>query len=308
MGMDKLTLNVTAEVDSVAKENWSLITESLDRLAEGLTIIDGDDKLVLFNTKAAEYLGLDTDTVTVGASLQDIMTEGGDTVDPGSLLMQQLDASREGKPQFFERDLDGGRVLSVRANPIPGGGVITLYTDITERKAFERRLIEMATRDELTGLINRREFFTLGEHEEQRAKREGHVVSVMMVDADYFKKINDTYGHGTGDDVLRDLADNCRQIFRKTDIVGRYGGEEFSVILPGAKPDMAMVIAERLRVAIENSKVPSDDGDVAYTVSIGIASAIGQDVVIAELLDRADRALYTAKAQGRNRAVFDQLD
>lgn len=293
--------------DVVARENWDLIIQSLDRLSEGITIIDSNDKLVLYNMQAAEYLGLDPDEIGVGVSLHDIAKnkETHDELDPGSLLLQQLDASREGKPQFFERELNSGQILSVRANPIPGGGVITLYTDITERKAFEKRLIDMATRDELTGLVNRREFFTLGHHEEERAKREGHVVSVMMVDADYFKKVNDTYGHATGDDVLRNLADNCRKIFRKTDVVGRYGGEEFSVILPGAAEDMAKVIAERLRSSVAESKVPSDKGDVTYTVSIGIACASGKDVHIEELLDRADRALYTAKAQGRNRAIFD---
>lgn len=293
--------------DFVAAENWDLIIQSLDRLSEGITIIDADDKLVLYNTQAAQYLGIDKEAIGVGVSLHDLQSRqsGKSAVDPSSLLMQQLDASREGKPQFFERELKGGRILSVRANPIPGGGVITLYTDITERKAFEKRLIDMATRDELTGLVNRREFFTLAHHEEERAKREGHVVSVMMVDADYFKKINDTYGHATGDDVLRDLADNCRKIFRRTDIVGRYGGEEFSVVLPGAQEDMAKIIAERLRASVADSIVKSDKGDVQYTVSIGIACATGKDVRIEELLDRADRALYTAKAQGRNRAVFD---
>jgi len=292
--------------DIVAQENWELIIESLDRLSEGITIIDSDDKLVLYNIRAAEYLGI-ADDINVGASLNDLVgiQEKDGKVDPSSLLMQQLDASRENKPQFFEREVEGNRILSVRANPIPGGGVITLYTDITERKAFERRLIEMATRDELTGLVNRREFFTLAHHEEERAKREGHIVSVMMVDADYFKKINDTYGHAAGDDVLRNLADNCRKIFRKTDVVGRYGGEEFSVILPGAQVDMAKVIAERLRKAIEESVVKSDKGDITYTVSIGIASDIGREVKVEEILDRADRALYTAKAQGRNRAIFD---
>ncbi len=292
--------------DIVAQENWELIIESLDRLSEGITIIDSNDKLVLYNMRAAEYLGI-ADDINVGASLNELVgiQEKDGKVDPGSLLMQQLDASRENKPQFFEREIEGDRILSVRANPIPGGGVITLYTDITERKAFERRLIGMATRDELTGLINRREFFTLAHHEEERAKREGHIVSVMMVDADYFKKINDTYGHAAGDDVLRNLADNCRSIFRKTDVVGRYGGEEFSVILPGAQVDMAKVIAERLRKAVEESVVKSDKGDITYTVSIGIASDIGREVKIEEILDRADRALYTAKAQGRNRAIFD---
>ena len=163
----------------------------------------------------------------------------------------------------------------------------------------------MATRDELTGLVNRREFFTLANHEEERAKREGHIVSVMMVDADYFKKVNDTYGHAVGDDVLRDLSDNCRKIFRKTDIVGRYGGEEFAIVLPGANEDMAKMIAERLRSSVAESVVKSDQGDVHYTISIGIACATGKDFKIEEVLDRADRALYTAKAQGRNRAVFD---
>ncbi|MEX0693726.1 MAG: diguanylate cyclase [Rhodospirillales bacterium] len=294
---------------TVADENWDLIIKSLDRLSEGITIIDSNDKLVLYNNQAAEYLGIDKSMIEVGVALQEL-TKPADgktnrAVDPGSLLMQQLDASRQGKPQFFERELDGGRILSVRANPLPGGGVITLYTDITERKAFEKKLIELATRDELTGLVNRREFFTLAKHEEERAKREGHVVSVMMVDADYFKKINDTYGHLAGDDVLRHLADNCRRIFRKTDVVGRYGGEEFSVMLPGAQEDMARVIAERLRTSIAESTVKTDKGDVNYTISIGIASARGKDVKIDELLDRADRALYLAKAQGRNRIIFD---
>lgn len=292
--------------DNVARQNWELIVQSLDRLSEGITIIDADDKLVLYNSQAAEYLGIDQKDIYIGMSLHDIVGTDADnkSFDPGSLLMQQLDASREGKSQFFEREV-GHKILSVRANPIPGGGVITLYTDITERKAFEKRLIEMATLDELTGLVNRREFFTLGHHEERRATREGHVVSVMMVDADYFKKINDTYGHAIGDEVLRNLADNCRKIFRKTDIVGRYGGEEFAVILPGAEEDMAKIIAERLRRSIEDSRVQTDQGEVSYTVSIGIASARGRDVKIEELLDRADLALYTAKAQGRNRAIFD---
>jgi len=210
--------------------------------------------------------------VGVGVALNELIERTSDNgiVDPGSLLMQQLDASREGKPQFFERELEGGRILSVRANSIPGGGVITLYKDITERKAFEKRLIEMATRDELTGLINRREFFTLANHEEERAKREGHVVSVMMIDADYFKKINDTYGHAIGDDVLRDLADNCRKIFRKTDVVGRYGGEEFSVILPGVKEEMSKIIAERLHKSVAESIIKSEKGDLTSTISIGV--------------------------------------
>jgi diguanylate cyclase (GGDEF)-like protein len=296
-----------AATDKVARENWDLITESLDRLSEGMTIIDADDKLVLYNTQAAEYLGIEIEDIGVGISLKDLVhaKEGDTSSDPGALLMQQLDVSRTGKPQFFEREIGDGRILSVRANPIPAGGVITLYTDITERKAFEKRLIDMATRDKLTGLINRREFFTIAAHEEERAKREGHVVSVMMLDADYFKKINDTYGHAAGDDVLRDLAANCRKIFRKTDVVGRYGGEEFAVMLPGAEERMAKVIAERIRSSIEQSTVMVDDEEISYTVSIGIACAIGKDVRIEELLDRADRALYTAKAEGRNRAVFD---
>ncbi len=293
--------------DIIKQRNWDLIVESLDRLSEGITIIDSNDQLILYNTQAATYLGLSDSDVGVGVALIELIERTSDNgiVDPGSLLMQQLDASREGKPQFFERELEGGRILSVRANSISGGGVITLYTDITERKAFEKRLIEMATRDELTGLINRREFFTLANHEEERAKREGHVVSVMMIDADYFKKINDTHEHAIGDDVLRDLADNCRKIFRKTDVVGRYGGEEFSVILPGAKEKMSKIIAERLRKSVAESIVKSEKGDVTYTISIAITCAEGRDIRIEEFLNRADRALYTAKVQDRNRAIFD---
>jgi len=105
--------------------------------------------------------------------------------------------------------------------------------------------------------------------------------------------------------VLRDLADKCRKIFRKTDIVGRYGGEEFSVVLPGAKEEISKTIAERLRTSIAASVVETEHAKITYTVSIGIATAVGKAFNIEGLLDRADRALYTAKAQGRNRFVFD---
>lgn len=161
----------------------------------------------------------------------------------------------------------------------------------------------MSVTDSLTGLFNRRYFENTYEREFLRAQRYSNDMSVAVLDVDFFKKINDTYGHLCGDYVLKEIAYLTLQTFRKTDIVFRYGGEEIVVILTETPLEKAIIPLERLRKAIENYPFNYDSNDIRVTVSIGV-EALHSEITSAEnLLGNADRALYIAKEQGRNRVI-----
>jgi diguanylate cyclase (GGDEF)-like protein len=164
----------------------------------------------------------------------------------------------------------------------------------------------LATIDDLTGGFNRRYLFELGERELKRHNRLKHPLSALMFDIDYFKRVNDQYGHAVGDEVLRVLSGRATLQTREIDILGRYGGEEFVVLLPETKLDEALEIAERLRrVAVEPMKIA--DLELAVSISVGVAEANG-DVSLNHLLQRADVALYQAKREGRNRVVVAPIE
>ncbi|MBF5095341.1 diguanylate cyclase [Azospirillum sp. INR13] len=185
--------------------------------------------------------------------------------------------------------------------------------DVSERMRVESELRRMATTDPLTGLNNRRRFMELAEVEMARLRRYGRPVSVLMLDIDRFKAINDTHGHAVGDRALVRLAEVCRAELRDTDHVGRVGGEEFAIILPETPLESATEVAERLRhrlsmadVALQpggHSGGQSSGGTLRMTVSIGVAICGDEDASIERALGRADRALYEAKSLGRNRVV-----
>ena len=159
----------------------------------------------------------------------------------------------------------------------------------------------LAKTDYLTGMNNRRSFIHLGKVNEDMARRYGHSYSVMMIDIDYFKSINDTYGHAIGDEVIRELARVIMETTRPSDICGRIGGEEFAIILPESNSQGASDMAERLRTDIANIFIPSTGEPLPFTVSIGITELVNTDSSLEQLLAEADRALYQAKEQGRNR-------
>ena len=167
---------------------------------------------------------------------------------------------------------------------------------------------QLAVTDELTGLANRRQLFSVAEHEFERAKRYGRPLSALMIDIDDFKRVNDRYGHGVGDQVLTGLADSLRRHVRGLDVIGRYGGEEFMAILPEVDEHMAHEIAERLRLAVAATPQGSDRTAVWVTISIG-AATVGPDCKeLSELVAAADRALYAAKQAGRNRTCAHVRD
>jgi diguanylate cyclase (GGDEF)-like protein len=179
--------------------------------------------------------------------------------------------------------------------------LIVSTLDITERKRVDAELLMLATTDFLTGLSNRRAFMQRLDDELARLQRHvGECASVLMLDIDHFKNVNDEFGHAGGDAVLRHMTDLMRRGQRKIDTLGRVGGEEFAVLLPGANVEAAMAYAERLREDVAASILSFEGRQIGITVSIGIAGIYMGDASADAALNRADKALYLAKQAGRN--------
>jgi diguanylate cyclase len=209
-------------------------------------------------------------------------------------------------------DERGARVFELRASRLADVsekmiGTVLILSDVTEHKALVERLDSLARTDSLTGLHNRRQFFELAEREYVRASRYARALSVLVVDIDHFKVVNDTYGHAAGDMLLTAVARAMSATLRAVDTLGRIGGEEFAVVLPETGRDSAVLAAERLRFSVGRTVVPSDLGPVSATVSIGVAALEGSDRRLDDLLGRADGSLYRAKALGRNVVVAASL-
>lgn len=184
--------------------------------------------------------------------------------------------------------------------------VVVVSRDITEQKRLEADLREMAATDMLTGLPNRRHFLGQLEQEKARVSRaEEKCAAVLMIDIDHFKVVNDTFGHAAGDHVLRHLAALMREDLRKIDTLGRLGGEEFAVILPGADSPAAEIFAERLRKQVAETPAVHDKWTIPLTISIGVTEIKPDDDGADDALTRADRALYRAKECGRNRVTVE---
>ena len=195
------------------------------------------------------------------------------------------------------------RASNLNRTPEPDW-IVGVIEDITDRKRLELALRKMAKTDALTELANRAHFFEHGELERYRATRYSHPLSVMMIDIDFFKQVNDTYGHAVGDQVLVMVTHTCRQLLRATDLMARIGGEEFGVLLSETDIHAAEELAKRLQTTIAAQQVEVDDGAVAVTLSIGVSQLQSGDNTFDAVLKRADDALYQAKQNGRNQVAI----
>lgn len=182
--------------------------------------------------------------------------------------------------------------------------IVGLSVDVSEQKRAEEELRRLATTDVLTGLANRRHFIDRATQELGRVRRYGESSALLMLDVDHFKRINDTWGHATGDAVLRRVAEVLSGAVRETDLVGRLGGEEFGVLLPQTALEPALNLAERLREAIVAAALEADGEALRFSASFGVTLLHGDDDSVDMPMARADAALYAAKFAGRNRVKW----
>jgi diguanylate cyclase (GGDEF)-like protein len=178
-------------------------------------------------------------------------------------------------------------------------GIIERQT--AELRSANEQLAKVAHEDVLTGIFNRRGFLAIADGLWHRTRRGGEHLSVLMFDIDHFKRTNDTYGHAAGDAVLKAVAERTNCMLRPADVFARYGGEEFIVLLNGTDGDRAAAIANRIRNAFATEAVIHEDRAIGLRASFGVAEAGPDDPDLKAVIDRADAALYRAKAEGRNR-------
>lgn len=179
-----------------------------------------------------------------------------------------------------------------------------LLKEIAHRKSLEEQLRMVAERDALTGLNSRSHFMKRAKALLQNSRSEKVPFSLFMIDVDHFKRINDTWGHSHGDWVLARVSEVCAHALRPTDVIGRFGGEEFVVALPDTGPDDALIVAERLKTKVAELPLMEEMSEMRLSVTIGIAIAHDEDVDLQALISRADESLYVGKRDGRNRVVI----
>lgn len=281
----------------------------LDNLPIGVLLADREMRCVYWNKLGRGLFGIPDDFHLTGAPLETVLLRVAENggYGPGKAEEQvdrRMALIRNFRPHTVELDRRDGGTLQVRGAPVlidgEPAGFILLQEDITERKDYQATLERLATTDHLTGLLNRRAFLDTTEKEIRRAYRYGQSLSLLMLDIDHFKHINDTHGHPAGDEVLRRVAATCRKTLRDEDLTGRLGGEEFAVTLVSAPLRSARVVAERLRQAVSELVIELDGKSITATVSIGVAECNGADS-LSSLASAADKCLYAAKQAGRNR-------
>ncbi|NQV28996.1 MAG: diguanylate cyclase [Rhodopirellula sp.] len=311
------------------------VRSALDTLTEGLLILDSHDTIVLANESFSQMVGRDSDAM-IGVKVSSLPWRHRhslecleDTPLPWQLAFKNRESSTGALFDFDVSDTER-RTLVVNASPIfgPKGGVqgvLTSVEDVTplERKKHELRMTldqlqskseeirqqneeleKLATTDPLTECLNRRSFFSYFEECWARAVESNLPISCIMVDIDFFKSINDDHGHAVGDDVLRGISSTLRNSVRLGDMVCRYGGEEFCVLLPHTDIDTATTIGEKIRLAVEATQFPQ----LSVTASLGVSSISLGASEAHNMLDQADKCLYVAKRNGRNQVVrWDQM-
>lgn len=277
---------------------------TLDTLPSPIFIKNRSGRYIACNKAFEQYLGLPHSQI-IGASVFDIAPEELARVYEKAdqeLLAPGGNQSYETRVRYADgtlRDVIFHKSVFLDANGQPEGISGTIL-DITERKTLEQKLAHAAATDFLTGVYNLRTFYELGSREFRRHVRHGGELSLIIIDLDYFKDINDRLGHAAGDDALRVFVAIVQSQLRDQDIFARAGGDEFRVLLPDTLPSGAAMVAERMRKAVSEQTVSSARGTAQLSISVGICSCLPGDESLEDATKRADAALYMAKAAGRN--------
>ncbi len=276
-----------------------------------ISFLDRNRRFVMVNSTAAEWFARDPEDIVgrkvdefFGPKFSEKTNKLVDKVMSGERVDYQ---SNYTFPDGVSRALDMTYIPIVRADGSIDGYIVLAY-DVTEFKRVEDGLRLLATTDSLTGVLNRRRFLEVCNEEIVRARRYDRRLSVVMCDIDYFKAVNDSYGHDAGDRLIRRFTEIAGQTVREgIDAVGRLGGEEFALLLPETSIANARIVAERIRTAWETEAIDIGNGDVRSTCSFGVAELSVLHQTERDILKQADRALYRAKDSGRNQVCVDVI-
>lgn len=304
-------------VDSIFQQSLtqSELGPGLDTLAffrdlveyspDGIIVVDPHGRIAFANKTCKQLLGYSEQELS-GMTIEALV--------PGHIRAEHIhyrtSAANQSKPRsmgrltHLEAQTKSGQCVPVDIAISPLQTKSGQFTVATVRDAKrQRELINLASTDPLTGALNRRSFYIIAERELERRHRYDTPVSVLMLDIDHFKNINDNYGHDAGDRTLVDMTRVCFDLLRKNDGFARLGGEEFVIIAPEIGVVRAKQMAERLRQTLAHIKIPAADRTFSFTVSIGVTEVTKNDMDINQSVKRADTALYKAKEAGRNRVV-----
>ncbi|MBI4950599.1 MAG: diguanylate cyclase [Myxococcales bacterium] len=304
-----LELRRRLESERAVAESRSLLRAAFEATSEGILAVDPEGSVVAYNQRFVEMWGVPAELLgrggDAGPRLQYL---AGQTTAPEAFVTRVRAIFSEPEAESSDLfELRDGRSVERTSRPQRLGGKVIgrvwSYRDVTQRRrmeaalrASEEQLRELASRDALTGLYNRRHLHQHLEEELVRSRRSGRGFAVAMLDVDHFKRINDEHGHQTGDEVLKAFAADVLGRLRRTDSVGRWGGEEFLLVLPETARDGALHVLDELRAHVARPR----EGLPRFTVSVGVAAFPEDGAELLPLIARADARLYEAKAAGRD--------
>lgn len=300
-----VTLALRAALAEKLKQQDAISNAALSNMAQGLCMFDEQDRLITCNSRYADLYFLADEFRTPGTPLSAIVEQGvlGEHPEPAQNFSPDALGRPPSSQDAAEVELPDGRIIAIQSRPLEQGGWVATHEDVTDRRLANDRIAYLAAHDPLTGLANRARFREQMQNMLAHAER-GLGFALLALDLDRFKEVNDTLGHGAGDELLKQVADRLRQTVRDTDMVVRIGGDEFAVLqFPLERPEDAGTLASRL---VEALGEPFDlaGQHASIGVSVGIALAPGDASEAAELLQKSDLALYRAKQDGRGTYRF----
>ncbi|OOG25407.1 hypothetical protein B1C78_06735 [Thioalkalivibrio denitrificans] len=286
----------------------TLLSAYLEESPDGILVVDADNRIKTWNRRFLEIWSIPDGVMTAGDGAGALESVRGQLKDPDQFISRVLDLYEhlDKEERGYRVEMRDGRVCERHSRGLrdPQGtywGRIWFYRDVTAHEQMTAQLEQYARTDMLTHTENRRAFMEALRNEFSRARRYAHPLTVLMIDLDRFKSVNDKYGHEGGDAALKAFAHTVRPLLRDTDRFARMGGEEFAVLLPETGLEEGRKLAERLRAEVAGMTVESRLEYFKVTVSIGVAELQPDEVDAEETLNRADKALYAAKHGGRNR-------
>jgi diguanylate cyclase (GGDEF)-like protein len=285
-----------------------ILRDALDHLNQGVVLLDQELRIEFMNRlmRTFSLFGEEPDYegVPYEQLLRTAYARGRYNVTPEEFeryLQERTKRLHLGDLSPSDVALADGRIMRLHLTVLSCGRRMLTYNDVTDLVQTARKLEQLATTDVLTGLNNRRRFLEVGETEWARFKRHNRPLTLLAIDVDHFKVVNDRFGHEAGDNALVELAKICQTARRATDLPARIGGEEFALLLPETNINLAETVANRLRQQTEDAELLCDRTPFRITISVGIAGALQSMPNFGALMRRADSALYHAKRLGRNR-------